>query len=146
MVSWMCRGSQKKTTERAFTLVELLIVVALIGILSAVSVVSYQGYAWSSKKKAIELSLNGILLAEEEYKSDNGNYYISSGCSNTSYKGIRDELLDGKESLEKDDWQFCTEKRTVDDTLNIKAVSLDRDNCTLILTETMDFKAEGSDC
>ena len=125
---------------------ELLVVVAVLGILAAVSVVSYTGYTWTAKKKAAELSLNGILLGEEEYKSDNGNYYISSGCSNTSYKGIRDELLDGKETLEKDDWQFCTEKRTVDDTLNIKAVSLDRDNCTLILTETMDFKAEGSDC
>lgn len=125
---------------------ELLVVIAVLGILAAVSVVSYTGYTWTAKKKEAELSLNGILLGEEEYKSDNGSYYYVLGCSNTSYENIRDELLDGKATLKKDDWQFCIKKRDGDDTLKIIAKSIDRDNCTLILTENMEFKTEGSDC
>ena len=54
-----------------FTLIELLVVVAIIGILSAIGIVSYQGYTWSAKKKEAEISLNSILLANQEFKSNN---------------------------------------------------------------------------
>ena len=62
--------------NKAFTLIELLVVVSLIGILSAVGIVAYSGYTKSSKEKKAELSLNSINLAQQEYKSNNGNYYI----------------------------------------------------------------------
>ena len=61
--------------SRGFTLIELLVVVAIIGILSAVWVVSYSQYKTSAEKKQAEISLNSIYLAEQEYRSNNGNYY-----------------------------------------------------------------------
>ena len=61
-------------------------VVAILGILSAIGITSYQGYTWSAKKKDAELSLNSILLANEEYTSDNGSYYYSGSCNSSSNK------------------------------------------------------------
>ena len=62
--------------SQGFTLIELLVVVAIIGILSAVGVVSYSGYKASAEKKQAEITLNSIYLAEQEYKSNNGEYYF----------------------------------------------------------------------
>ena len=42
------------TKSSGFTLIELLVVVAIVGILSAVGIVSYNGYVDSTKKKATE--------------------------------------------------------------------------------------------
>ena len=51
-----------------FTLIELLVVVAILGIISAIGMVSYQGYTWTAKKQQAKLSLNSLLLAQEEYR------------------------------------------------------------------------------
>ena len=41
--------------RKAFTLIEFLVVVAIIGTLSAVGVVAYNGYTNSAKEKTTEL-------------------------------------------------------------------------------------------
>ena len=132
--------------SRGFTLIELLVVVAIIGILSAIGVVSYGGYKTSAEKKQAEISLNSILLANEEYTSNNGAYYYDPGCTNTSYKNTENFLLDGKETLPSDDWQFCIQGNQSTQTLQIIAEHKTK-TCTLMLTEKMG-KPEpvGSDC
>ena len=107
--------------SRGFTLIELLVVVAIIGILSAIGVVSYQGYTWSAKKKDAELSLNAILLANEEYASENGEYKYVHAVTPESYEEIRDELLDGKETLPVENWMFGIQGDSTNQTLKIIA-------------------------
>ena len=128
-----------------FTLIELLVVVAILGILSAVGIVSYQGYTWSAKKKDAELSLNSILLANEEYTSDNGEYYYLTSCTNTSYQDIQNNLLDGKETLPADNWKFCIQGSQCNQTLKIIAKHKTK-NCQLTLTEKMKLDPSGGDC
>jgi len=115
--------------NRGFTLIELLVVVAIIGILSAVGVVSYGKYKASAEKKQAEISLNSIYLAEQEYKSNNGEYCISE-CSNNA--GIIDKLFDDVDDL---DGQAYTFKTTSADTLTIIATNKKNSSCTITITE-----------
>jgi len=112
--------------SRGFTLIELLVVVAIIGILSAVGVVSYSGYKTSAEKKQAEISLNSIYLAEQEYRSNNGNYFYSSSISN-----IVNELFDGVDDLSKQNYTFSISDSG---TLSIQAKSK-TSNCTLTMNE-----------
>jgi prepilin-type N-terminal cleavage/methylation domain-containing protein len=117
-----------KKNSKGFTLIELLVVVAIIGILSAVGVVSYSGYKTSAEKKQAEITLNSIYLAEQEYKSNNGEYYISTSQSN-----IVTNLFDGVDDL---DGQAYTFKTTATDTLTIIATKISDTSCTIKITQT----------
>ena len=114
--------------SRGFTLIELLVVVAIIGILSAVGVTSYSGYKASAEKKQAEITLNSIYLAEQEYKSNNGEYYYNASTSN-----IVTNLFDGIDDL---DGQAYTFKTTNISTLTIIATKKTNISCTISITQT----------
>ena len=114
--------------SRGFTLIELLVVVAIIGILSAVGVVSYSGYKTSAEKKQAEITLNSIYLAEQEYKSNNGEYYYNASTSN-----IVTNLFDGIDDLSAQAYSF---KTTNANTLTITAIKKTNTNCTISITQT----------
>ena len=127
-----------KKNSKGFTLIELLVVVAIIGILSAVGVVSYSGYKTSAEKKQAEITLNSIYLAEQEYKSNNGEYYISTSQSN-----IVTNLFDGVDDL---DGQAYTFKTTAADPLTIIATKISDTSCTIKITQTKKKPVASSSC
>ena len=47
--------------QKGFTLLELLVVVAIIGILAAVGVVAYNGYTSSAKKSAAKANHKNVV-------------------------------------------------------------------------------------
>jgi len=114
--------------SRAFTLIELLVVVAIIGILSAVGVVSYSGYKASAEKKQAEITLNSIYLAEQEYKSNNGEYYYNASTSN-----IVTNLFDGIDDLSEQSYTFKTTNANI---LTITATKRTNTSCTISITQT----------
>ena len=119
----------------AFTLIELLVVVAIIGIISAVGVVAYSGFKTTAEKKKAELSLNSIYLAEEEYRSNNGEYYKS-----TSVSDIVEDLFDGKDNLTKQNYVFSITGSG--DSLEIKAKQKNG-TCTLTMDEKSKITKNG---
>ena len=123
--------------SRGFTLIELLVVVAIIGILSAIGVVSYGKYKTSAEKKQAEISLNSIYLAEQEYKSNNGEYSY-----NTSTSNIVTNLFDGIDDLTKQAYFF---KTTNANTLSIIATNKKNSSCTITITEK-NKKADRKGC
>ena len=113
--------------SQGFTLIELLVVVAIIGILSAVGVVSYSGYKSSAEQKQAEITLNTIYLAEQEYKSNNGEYYFNASTSN-----LVTNLFDGVDDLSEQPYTFIT---TDVSTLTITATKKTNTSCTISITE-----------
>ena len=113
--------------SQGFTLIELLVVVAIIGILSAVGVVSYSGYKSSAEQKQAEITLNTIYLAEQEYKSNNGEYYFNASTSN-----LVTNLFDGVDDLSEQSYTF---KTTDVSSLTITATKKTNTSCTISITE-----------
>ena len=113
--------------NQGFTLIELLVVVAIIGIISAVGVVSYSGYKSSAEKKQAEITLNTIYLAEQEYKSNNGEYYFNASTSN-----LVTNLFDGVDDLSGQSYTF---KTTNASSLTITATKKTNTSCTISITE-----------
>lgn len=66
--------TRTRTGRRGFTLVELAVVVAIVGILSVLAVVGYRKLILSSKVTEAQNVISAIRVAEESYRAERGTY------------------------------------------------------------------------
>ena len=116
-----------------------MVVVAIIGILSAVGIVSYNGYVWSSKKTSAKNIMQQMSLAQTEYISNNGSYFDSTDDCSTSASSAQSTEINVKllfsETIvpAKLGFNMCVQDTSGDDVgydYTIKAVATKK-TCTL---------------
>ncbi len=72
-----------RTSQRGFTLVELLIVVVIIGVLSAIAIPKFAATKEKAYVATMKSDLHNLVTAQESYLGDNYTYY-SGGIPNAA--------------------------------------------------------------
>lgn len=69
--------------DHGFTIVELLVVIVVIGILAAITIVSYTGVTARANKSANQANAGSVVSAAEAVYADTGAYPLTSTSSST---------------------------------------------------------------
>ncbi|HEX4870843.1 MAG TPA: type IV pilin protein [Nevskiaceae bacterium] len=74
--------------RRGFTLIELVVVIAVVGILASIAIPSYQNSVRKSRRQEAMATLVSLQLQQEKWRSNNSSYAASTSLSmpaNTSF-------------------------------------------------------------
>ena len=90
-----------------------MVVVAIIGILSATGIITYNGYIKGTKQKSAENAMQQISLAQTEYYSNNGEYHNDGDActpTGTTSNLIETKLFAGGDVITKEaGYEMCIE-------------------------------------
>jgi type IV pilus assembly protein PilA len=79
----------RKLTQKGFTLVELMIVVAIIGILAAIAIPNFIKFQAKSKQSEAKTNLKAVFTAEKSYFAERDSYATFTGAGFVPERGNR---------------------------------------------------------
>jgi prepilin-type N-terminal cleavage/methylation domain-containing protein len=85
-------------SQKGFSLIELLVVMAIISILAAVGTIQYMKYIANSRYAKLESTLRQMMLVAEDYYSE-FNKYPNGSCDNLSSGGEKVCWIDASGSV-----------------------------------------------
>ena len=95
--------------KKSFTLVELLIVVAILGIIGTIGIPIYQGQIRTAQNTDAQTTLQSISMMQEQYLLENNSstYWNSGSSCGDKTKDIGRELFAEENALNDDHFYFC---------------------------------------
>jgi len=82
-------GNKRLEPKSGFSIIEMLIVLAVLGILTAIAVPAFLGQRTKAIRSEAIANLESLRLLEEQYFAENGCYYmVSSTCTDATITGI----------------------------------------------------------
>lgn len=116
---------KQQKTSRGFTLIELMIAVAVIGILAAIAIPNYQQYVKKSRRTEAQAVMLDIQQKQEKYRVNNASYastvsalggttsnqyytFSVSGASSTAYEISATAVTGGSQANDSQDGTACT--------------------------------------
>jgi prepilin-type N-terminal cleavage/methylation domain-containing protein len=73
--------------QAGFTLIELMIVVAIVGVLAAIAIPVYQSHIVKSKQSEAKTTLGAVYTNQIVYQSENGTYGASEAAIGMNMEG-----------------------------------------------------------
>ena len=77
--SYMARHTRLLRSSKGFTLIELMIVVAIIGILAAIAIPNFMTYQAKARQSEAKVGLGGIFTSGVSYFAENNTYDTGAG-------------------------------------------------------------------
>ncbi|NGZ28698.1 MAG: prepilin-type N-terminal cleavage/methylation domain-containing protein [Magnetococcales bacterium] len=76
--------------HRGFTLIELMIVIAIVGIIAVVAIPNYKNSATKSRRADAQSVLTSGASRMERWYAENGSSYMGAGTTDTNGDGVGD--------------------------------------------------------
>lgn len=74
-----------RKNKKGFTLIELIVVIAILGILAVILIPSFSGIQDTANQKAALAEARTVATAVQAYKADNNNLFPSAASQLTNY-------------------------------------------------------------
>lgn len=78
---------RKMMQSKGFTLIELMIVVAIIGVLAAIAIPNYMNYQCKAKQSEAKSNLGSIRTMQEAYRAEHDTYGSNSSVIGFEVQG-----------------------------------------------------------
>ncbi len=98
-----------------FTLTELLVVVAIMGILASIGIPMYIGYADTAKISAVQNNLRSIYLQQQDFFVDNNAFYSTGAACGDFAAALNANLFGGTQVLAADGFNYCVTQAAAND-------------------------------